>query len=57
MSYFFLSHDSSFLLYPKMERNKTKRLKEKKYFDKFNKLNVYSYVRDIRFTLGSNPRM
>ena len=26
--------------------NKSKRLKEKKYFDRFNKLNVYSYIRD-----------
>ena len=61
MSYFFLSHDSSFLLSPKMDgnmhspRNKSKRLKEKKYFDRFNKLNVYSYVRDNKIYLGVMP--
>ena len=38
-----------------MERNKSKRLKEKKYFDRFNKLNVYSYVRDNKIYLGVKP--
>ena len=38
-----------------MERNNSKRLKEKKYFDRFNKLNVYSYVRDNKIYLGVKP--
>ena len=38
-----------------MERIKSKRLKEKKYFDRFNKPNVYSYVRDNKIYLGVKP--
>ena len=39
-----------------MERNKSKKLKEKKYLDRFIRLNVYSHMRDIDLTLESNPR-
>ena len=31
-----------------MERNKSKKLKEKKYLDRFIRLNVYSYMKDNR---------
>ena len=36
-------------------RNKSKRLKEKKYFERFNKLNVYSHVRDNRIHISVRP--
>ena len=35
--------------------NKSKRLKEKNYLDKFNKLSVYSYIRDNKIYLGVKP--
>ena len=38
-----------------MERNKSNRPKEKKDFDRFNKLNVYSYIRDNKIYLGVKP--
>ena len=38
-----------------MERNKSKKLKEKKYLDRFIRLNVYSYVRDNRPCLRIKP--
>ena len=37
---------------PKMER---KKLKEKKYLDRFNRLNVYSHMRDNRPYLEIKP--
>ena len=36
-------------------RNKSKKLKEKKYLDRFNRLNVYSYIRDNKVHLGIKP--
>ena len=36
-------------------RNKSKRLKEKNYFGRFNKLNVYSHVKDNKIHVGVNP--
>ena len=36
-------------------RNKSKRLKEKNYLDRFNKLSVYSYIRDNKIYLGVKP--
>ena len=52
-----------FLVFPKMERNpnyifprkKSKILREKKYFERFNKLNVYSHVRDNKIQIGIKP--
>jgi len=38
-----------------MERNKSKKLKEKKYLDRFIRLNVYSYMRDNRPCLRIKP--
>ena len=40
---------------PKMERNKSKKLKEKKYLDRFIRLNVYSHMRDNRPYLKIKP--
>ena len=54
----------AFLSSPKMERekkypssfisprNKSKRLKEKNYFGRFNRLNVYSHVKDNKIHVG-----
>ena len=39
-----------------MERNKSKKLKEKKYLDRFIGLNVYSHMRDNRPCLKIKPR-
>ena len=39
----------------KMERNKSKKLKEKKYLDRFIRLNVYSYMKDNRACLKIKP--
>ena len=36
-------------------RNKSKRLKEKNYFGRFNRLNVYSHVKDNKIHLGIRP--
>ena len=36
-------------------RNKSKKLKEKKYLDRFNRLNVYSYIKDNKVHLGIKP--
>ena len=36
-------------------RNKSKKLKEKKYLDRFNRLNVYSHIRDNKVHLGIKP--
>jgi len=36
-------------------RNKSKKLKEKKYLDRFNKLNVYSHIKDNKVHLGIKP--
>ena len=36
-------------------RNKSKRLKEKKYFERFNRLNVYSHARDNKIHIGIKP--
>ena len=36
-------------------RNKSKRLKEKNYFGRFNKLNVYSHVKDNKIHVGVKP--
>jgi len=49
-----------FLLSAKMDKNtkewnKSKRLKEKNYLDRFNKLSVYSYVRNDKICLGVKP--
>ena len=38
-----------------MERNKSKKLKEKKYLDRFIRLNVYSHMRDNRPYLRIKP--
>ena len=38
-----------------MERNKSKKLKEKKYLDRFIRLNVYSHMRDNRPCLKIKP--
>ena len=38
-----------------MERNKSKKLKEKKYLDRFIRLNVYSHMRDNRPYLKIKP--
>ena len=53
-----------FFLFPKMERNsfvsprnKPKKLKEKKYLDRFNKLNVSPYIRDNKVHLGIKPEV
>ena len=50
----------SFLLSDKMDKNtnewnKSKRLKEKNYLERFNKLSVYSYVRNDKVCLGVKP--
>ena len=37
-------------------RNKSKRLKEKNYFGRFNKLNVYSHVKDNKIHVGVTLR-
>ena len=36
-------------------RNKSKRLKEKNYYGRFNKLNVYSHVKDNKIHVGVKP--
>jgi len=36
-------------------RNKSKRLKEKNYFGRFNKLNVYSHVKNNKIHVGVKP--
>ena len=36
-------------------RNKSKKLKKKKYLDRFNRLNVYSHIRDNKVHLGIKP--
>jgi len=36
-------------------RNKSKRLKEKNYLDRFNKLNVYSHIKDNKVYMGIKP--
>ena len=36
-------------------RNKSKRLKDKNYLAKFNKLNVYSHMKDNKVHLGIKP--
>ena len=38
-----------------MERNKSKKLKEKKYLDRFIRLNVYSHMKDNRPCLKIKP--
>ena len=37
------------------EWNKSKRLKEKKYLERFNKLNIYSFVENDKISLGIKP--
>ena len=39
----------------KEPRNKSKRLKEKKYLERFNRLCVYSYIRNNKICLGVKP--
>ena len=39
----------------KMERNKSKKLKEKKYLDRLIRLNVYSHIKDNRPCLRIKP--
>jgi len=37
------------------EWNKTRRLKEKKYLERFNKLNIYSFIENDKVFLGIKP--
>ena len=37
------------------EWNKSKRLKEKKYLERFSKLNIYSFIENEKVSLGVKP--